>query len=169
MVQPTDAGPETPNAALVPGEYWQVLTVAGSDEAAIAHAINDAGVIVGTIVRDGHSHPIPILARHDDRLPGLAGSLDERKGHQRIRTDRRSARWEEARALWMRSTTPAPCWAGRWTSPGHARYFTWTTFGGMKDRGSWALFDTYGALSDKGRIVGTETGGRTFTISGNGA
>jgi probable HAF family extracellular repeat protein len=48
---------------------------------------------------------------------------------------------------------------------GDARYFIWTSFAGMVDQGPWSdVVDTYAALSDKGRIVGTVNGGRTFTV-----
>ena len=46
---------------------------------------------------------------------------------------------------------------------GVSRAFTWTSFGGMKDAGSLAHWSTYVAFSDKGRIVGTLPGPRTFT------
>jgi uncharacterized membrane protein len=54
---------------------------------------------------------------------------------------------------------------GSQNAAGDARYYIWTSFGGMVDQGPWSdVVDTYAALSDRGRIVGTVNGGRTFTV-----
>ena len=52
LTRPTEAGDAPPHAALVPGAYWQVLSISSSDNGARATAINDAGAIVGHRVDD---------------------------------------------------------------------------------------------------------------------
>jgi probable HAF family extracellular repeat protein len=277
VLQPPDTSPETTSAALVPGEYWQVLTVAQSDELAVAKGINDSGVIVGTIVRDGYSRAFRYSPGTITTYPAssanwmnaedinesgqIVGSTlvnDTVRAYVRLADgtvqllphygssgtenygiaindvgevagqtgDRRGVRWGLAIGGWKAFSLGIPLqkpllavkdinnsgWIVGTASavdvldfeaflyrPGHglqflgtlgggvssadavnkngrvlggsqdangdARYFIWTSFGGMVDQGPWSdVVDTYAALSDKGRIVGTVNGGRTFTV-----
>lgn len=276
VVQPPDTSPQA-NAALVPGESWQILTVAKSDEGAWARGINDSGVIVGTIVRDGYARafrysagtittysasPDNWMNAHDINASGqVVGSTlvnDTVRAYVRQANgtvhllphfgpsgtpnygraindagevagetgDRVGVRWGVAIGGWIAFSLGIPLqmpllsvrdinnsgWivgtasavgvldyeaflyrpgqglqllgtlgggvssadavnkngqvlGGSLNASGDARYFTWTSFGGMVDRGPWSdVVDTYAALSDKGRIVGTDDGGRTFTV-----
>ncbi len=129
---------------------WTATNIGDLGGDTFAHDINNDGWVVGT-AWVAHNQYMAYIKKPGQAMQSL-GSLGGRGG-------RSSGNSVNASGMVLGTTTTVG-------NGGPPRYFTWTTAGGLVNQASTTHRGRRGAISDKGRIVGTDSIGgdiRAFT------